>query len=102
MLLFHSLTYPLPGHTLLSDELFLPSPEVSALPRAQYIPHVLNDQEAPFPFIFYFHVFVFVLNIVPPAGLFHTEPPQCETSKSILRGDNRVILPGLAVGDRFP
>lgn len=54
MFLFQSLTHP-----VLSDELFLFSPEVSVLPKGRYIPDVLNDQDAPFPFLLYYHIFVF-------------------------------------------
>lgn len=71
---FPSLTHPFLGHSLLSEDLSSPSPEVSALPKALNILNVLNYQEVPFAFIFYSLFCVFVLSSVPPAGQFHSEP----------------------------
>ena len=81
----------------------LSSPEFSVLPKGWYIPDVLNDQDAPFPFILYYHFFVFKY-YAPCRSPSHrpTISVAWQRSKSILKGDDRVMLPRLAGGNNLP
>lgn len=73
------------------------------LPKGWYIPDVLNDQDAPFPFILYYHIFIFKYYAPCRSPSYRTTISVAwQRSKSILKSDDRVILPRSAGGNNLP